>query len=138
MYTFRKTERLCSQAVVDELYSSHSRLMEYPLSVHWKLYEGGKLAAPVQVLLVAPKRKLHHAVDRNRTKRLMRECYRLSKAPLVQLMEERGTCLALSFNYVHGSVPDHTWLSEHFTKALLAVEKALRTSNSKEKEGTAL
>ena len=32
-----------------------------------------------QVLIVAPKRRLRHAVDRNRAKRQMREAYRLQK-----------------------------------------------------------
>lgn len=34
---------------------------------------------PVQLLLSVPKRRLRHAVDRNRTKRQLREAYRLNK-----------------------------------------------------------
>ena len=36
----------------------------------------------VQLLISVPKRKLHHAVDRNRMKRQIREAYRLHKQEL--------------------------------------------------------
>jgi ribonuclease P protein component len=43
-----------------------------------------------------PKKRLHHAVDRNRTKRQMREAYRLSKQPLLAVLPaEQSLAIAL-------------------------------------------
>lgn len=41
---------------------------------------------PVQILISVSKRRFKHAVDRNRTKRLIREAYRLNKHLLDNLI----------------------------------------------------
>ena len=89
MYTFRKDERLCNKKIIGDLYASDNRLLVYPLSVHWLITEQ-KHPCRLQVLIVAPKKKLHHAVDRNRTKRLMRECYRHRKHLLLETLEQKN------------------------------------------------
>ena len=50
--------------------------MAFPFSISWTLLpaEETRFPMPAQVLIVAPKRIFHNAVDRNRAKRLMREC----------------------------------------------------------------
>ncbi len=93
MYTFRKDERLCNKKIIGDLYASDNRLLVYPLSVHWLITEQ-KHPCRLQVLIVAPKKKLHHAVDRNRTKRLMRECYRHRKHLLLETLEQKNLSMA--------------------------------------------
>lgn len=79
--TFRKPERMVSQKLIDELFGgghSHS-LAAFPLRMVYMVRERQQGAEPVQLLVSVPKKQLHHAVDRNRTKRQLREAYRLNK-----------------------------------------------------------
>lgn len=46
---------------------------------------------PVEVLISVPKKRLHHAVDRNRAKRQIREAYRLQKQLLTEKMAQGQT-----------------------------------------------
>ena len=56
-----------------------------------------ELSPPIQLLVSVPKRKLRHAVDRNRMKRQVREAFRLQKQPLTQLLQSSGKRLAVAF-----------------------------------------
>ena len=52
--------------------------------------------APVQLLISVPKKRFHHAVDRNRVKRQVREAFRQHKDLLFQVVPD-GQCLLLAF-----------------------------------------
>lgn len=65
---------------------------------------------PVQMLVSVPKKHFHHAVDRNRVKRQVREAYRRRKQILYDALPENKTLL-LAF----------VWLSDrHLTTADVA------------------
>ena len=100
--TFSKEERLCSRRLINRLYAEGNRLMAFPFSVQWHFEQ---LEVPCQIMIVAPKRRFHHAVDRNRVKRLTRECYRLHKARLYTFLEENKIeGITLSLVYVDSSI----------------------------------
>ena len=94
-HRFPKAEHLCLRNDIDALFSAGAKaLTAYPLRVVYrevKHTEGPK----VKVLLSVPKRKLRHAVDRNRAKRQLRESYRLNKPKLLEtLSNKQGLHLA--------------------------------------------
>ena len=114
--TFKKEERLCSRRLIDRLYSEGHRMMVFPYSVQWQLVVNEECGMRNEeldnnssfliphsslVLIVAPKRRLHHAVDRNRVKRLTRECWRRVKPQLNEELSARKLTLFLSLSYVH-------------------------------------
>lgn len=102
--TFKKTERLCSLKLIEALFADkHHSLSAYPLRAVFMTTDAFE-HEPVQVLISVSKRRFHHAVDRNRVKRQVREAYRQHKDLLWPAVpQEKG--LALAF----------LWLSdEHF------------------------
>ena len=82
---FPKSERIVSQKLIDELFTSgqsHS-LAAFPLRAVYMLKPQSQ---GIQILISVPKRQLHHAVDRNRVKRQLREAYRHQKTLLADAL----------------------------------------------------
>lgn len=122
--TFQKKERLCSQRAIEVLFGSGSRsLSAFPLRA---VYRRADAEVPVAVLVSVAKRRLHHAVDRNRAKRQVREAYRLNKQILWKALAEKaaaetaGSPLPLSLHVAF------VWLAEKPCPTAL-VEKQMRT-----------
>lgn len=86
--------------------------MVFPYSIRWMPAEQN------QVLIAAPKRKFRHATDRNRVKRLTRECYRLHKPQFYALLDQHGIHLAMAITYVHTEILDFATLQHRFDKIL--------------------
>lgn len=132
-FTFKKEERLCSRQLIDRLYAEGHRLMAFPYSVQWMTLESGEpLSHPAtqplrnpatQVMIVAPKRKFHHAVDRNRVRRLTRECYRLRKHALYDFLQQHSLTLVFSMVYIHNEIMSYDQLGHKMDKLLAALQK---------------
>lgn len=122
-FTFQKEERLCSRRLIDQLYAEGHRLMAFPYSVQWMITEG-----PCQTMIVAPKRKFHHAVDRNRVRRLTRECYRLRKDSLYNFLQEQGISIVFSMVYIHNEILTYEQLGHKMDKLLAALEKDIQAT----------
>ncbi|MCR4918774.1 MAG: ribonuclease P protein component [Prevotella sp.] len=80
---FPKSERLVSDKLEDMLFATgrSQSATAYPLRAVWLLRTADE-APRVQLLVSAPKKRLHHAVDRNRAKRQIREAWRLNSQAL--------------------------------------------------------
>lgn len=124
-YTFKKEERLCSRRLIDQLYSEGHRLMAFPYSVQWMDIPASPTLTPplCQVMIVAPKKKFHHAVDRNHVRRLTRECYRLRKEKLYEFLTENNKSIVFSMVYIHNEIMSYEQLGVKMDKLLTALEK---------------
>lgn len=90
-YTFSKNERLCSVKRIDRLFQGggSKAMSAFPLRMVYVPIDkenGGEPCA--QILVSVSKRHFHHAVDRNRVKRQVREAYRLNKHVVWQVMQQ--------------------------------------------------
>lgn len=86
-YTFHKPEHLCLRSEIEQLFSAGSSSMTiYPLRATFRFENYSGSGPRAKVLLSVSKRKLKHAIDRNRAKRQLREAYRLQKHILTDHM----------------------------------------------------
>ena len=120
--TFSKAERLCSSTLIDRLFSEGNRQISvFPVRLVWLLADD---IEGIQVLISAPKRNFHHAVDRNRIKRQIREFYRTQSAPLKETVALKGKGLALAFLFNDNRLWESDKLDQRLSQAL---EKLVET-----------
>lgn len=86
-HTLGKEERLKSRKLIEKLYKEGSSVKAFPLRMIF-LQTNHTSNYPAQVGVSVPKRNFKLAVDRNRIKRLMRECYRLQKKLVYENIDE--------------------------------------------------
>lgn len=128
--TFNKEERLCSKRLIDRLYADGNRTLAFPYSMQWRMEP--ELEVPCQVLIVAPKRKFHNAVDRNRVKRLTRECYRHLKPMFYAALQEHDIRITLALVYVHNEILSYEKLYQKMERAIVALSQELFDETSSE------
>ena len=87
--TFRKAEKICNQKQIDLLFSEGKSIKSGMFRLHYLLTDAPVIPA-VQLLIAVPKKKLRHAVTRNRMKRLIRESYRLHKQNVIELFSSKN------------------------------------------------
>ena len=86
-FTFKKSEHLCRLHEIEQLFSAGSRSATvFPVRIVYRKVKATDGEPPVKVLVSVAKRRLRHAVDRNRAKRQLREAYRLQKATVYNIL----------------------------------------------------
>ncbi|MCL2682394.1 MAG: ribonuclease P protein component [Bacteroidales bacterium] len=128
--TFPKSERLCSKNCIDELFANGEARRSGGFTVkylrsHMDETVGAENFQPLpKILISVPKRFQKRAVDRNRTKRLIREVYRkhkhlLARTPVSTLLNGMGSNIySLAIIYASSKVPDYAFVEEHLPKLL--------------------
>ena len=124
MFTFKKTERLCTKKDIESLYSAGKHKTFPPLKIYWKktVFEGPVRA---RVVISVPKRIFKRAVDRNLIKRQIREVYRLNKNKLTDTFSEKQVQADLLVLFVGSKHPEITELETALLKAFTVVTKDL-------------
>lgn len=74
LYGFDKSRHLCSEKNIELLYAEGKRVTCFPFRA---VYRPRNDNEGVKLMVVARKKNFHHAVDRNRWRRMMREAYRV-------------------------------------------------------------
>lgn len=97
--SFGKKEKLKSRKAIDALFASGKSYAAFPLRVRYRFLPFRENESPVQAGVSVSKKAFPRAVDRNRLKRLMREAYRLQKAPFVKAITQQSMHADLFFLY---------------------------------------
>lgn len=115
--SFPKSERLHSRYLIDRLFEPGKckSLTAYPIRMVYRINDteadsDDSIKTGNALLISVPKKHFHHAVDRNRIKRQMREAYRTNKE-LIRLPEGKSVHMAL------------IWLSNTHLPSLEVTEK---------------
>ena len=121
--TFKKSERLCSRILIDCLFQGDSRSVSaYPVRA---VFTPSEEVSGVSILISVPKKRFHHAVDRNRVKRQLREAYRKHKHTLAQKMASREQGLLIAFIYVSPQIESTAYIEKRMTRLLDKIGEAL-------------
>jgi ribonuclease P protein component len=119
--TFSKNERLNSQIIIDKLFEKGKSFNNFPLKIIWiDLPEEFKNS---QVLFSVPKRLFKKAVDRNRLKRIMRECYRKNK--MIFQGEENKRNVGVVIVYLNKEIISYQEMNEKIISSLERLKKEI-------------
>ncbi len=130
-FTFTKQEKLSGETVVTDLFVHGTSFIAYPVRVVWSSLKS-EGSSSLKVLMSVPKKKLKHAVDRNRVKRLLREAYRLHKNELTATVLEHGLQVRMAFVWIPSEVLDYVKVERKVIDALAKMQKLLTTENQEE------
>lgn len=122
---FRKRERVTSQKLIDLLFGGgqSKSFVAFPLRAVW-LVSARSDESPIQVLVSVPKKRLHHAVDRNRSKRQVREAYRLNKQLLPDALPS-GSRLLIAFVWQSNRLEPSALVASRLRKLLFRIKDGL-------------
>ncbi|MBR4787805.1 MAG: ribonuclease P protein component [Bacteroidales bacterium] len=121
--TLPSRERIKSPMVIREVLDGHRSVCSGPVRCYYRFYPSEPEACH-QVALIVPKRRFHHAVDRNRLKRLMREAYRLHK----HLLDPLPSTVRMCWMYQGNTLADQETVGRVVSQLLEQICKACKTS----------
>ena len=125
MQTFGKQEHLCSFTEIRKLFNEGHTFFRHPIKVYW--LPGDWTGSPViRVMVSVSKRNFKKSVDRNRIKRLLRECFRRNKHIAIEGLN-RQTCM-LAFVYSGKEIPEFISLEPIIIKLLQRLIKEYETT----------
>lgn len=148
-HRFPKRQRITSQKLVDDLFTPGAArsLVAFPLRVVFAVKSPsatapsapslvsssacvpGASAAGVQLLVSVPKRRLRHAVDRNRAKRQVREAFRLQRGPLLAALPD-GHALVMAVVWLSDTPQSSAFVASRLARLMARVAHALSAGTS--------
>ena len=123
--TFDKSQHLCGETTISQLFREGKAFLVFPLRVVYRLEKRKEddKRATVRVLTSVPKKQFKHAVDRNRFKRLIRESYRLQQLELNEVLNAKGLVMDVAFTAVHNQIPKFDYLKSRMAKILQTLKE---------------
>ena len=125
-FTYNKQEKLKSRKLISLVFGSGKSFLQFPVKVSY-LISNDPTEATVKAGVGVSTRYFKKAVDRNRVKRLLRECYRLNKHPLLAYCTEKNIQVAVFFLYVDKQLPEFESLQTNMqlilSKLIVKMEK---------------
>lgn len=118
-----KYERICKDNDIQALFDKGRGVSVYPYRVIYLFHQDEGRPVTVRLLVSVSKKRFHHAVNRNRVKRLMREAWRKSKAPLYEICE-RDT-ISVDVALVYTATVIHSY-EEMLAKTQKAVQEIVK------------
>lgn len=125
-----KYERICKENDIKVLFDRGVGLSVYPYRVIYLFHRDESRPVTVRLLVSVSKKRFHHAVNRNRVKRLMREAWRRNKTPLYEICEKDNISVDVALVYTATVI--HSY-EEMLKKTQKAVQEILKRYESHSK-----
>ncbi|SEW14155.1 ribonuclease P protein component [Chitinophaga sp. YR573] len=122
-YSFNTEERLKSRKLIETLFREGKAFSVFPYRVLFMRVDHPGSKYPAQAGFTVSTKRFPHAVDRNRVKRLTRECWRLQKQPFYDYLAEHSCQLAVFFIYTDKKIAPYSLLQEKVSVILKKLEK---------------
>ena len=120
MEDFPKYERICKESEIQSLFKKGAGFSSYPYRVVFLFHPVGDRPPTCRLLLSVSKKRFHHAIKRNRVKRLVREAWRRNKSKLYEICN-RDT-ISLDVALVYNATVIHSY-EEMYRKTAKAVNE---------------
>jgi ribonuclease P protein component len=129
-FTFSKEERLTGKTSIDQLFNEGKSISLFPFRVFYRIVDTPPAA---RLLITIPKKKVKHAVDRNRLRRLVREAYRLNRTEFITALETQSVHLHFALIFT-GDKIDLTYkeVEGKIIACMAKLEKIITSGSGKE------
>ena len=107
MEDFPKHERICKESEIQSLFQKGAGFSSYPYRVVFLFRPVGDKPVTCRLLLSVSKKRFHHAVNRNRVKRLIREAWRKNKDKLYEIC--RRDTISVDVALVYNATVIHSY-----------------------------
>ena len=94
-----KYERICKDNDIQALFDKGMGVSVYPYRVNYLFRHDESRPVTVRLLVSVSKKRFHHAVKRNRVKRLVREAWRKNKAELYEICRRDNISVDVALVY---------------------------------------
>jgi ribonuclease P protein component len=118
-----KSERLCSERLIERLFSEGRGGYAYPLKYRILEEDANEGEAAASVMFSVPKKLFKRAWKRNLIRRRMKESYRQAKGPLVEKLATGGrhADIALVCVAEKDNIPDYKTIDDAIHKILAQI-----------------
>jgi ribonuclease P protein component len=111
MFEFPKKQKLCSETVINEMFSSGKSFTTSAIRLVWK-EDNNEDEVAVKSIIVVPKKKIRLAVKRNIIRRRMKEVYRLHKIELENMLKGKKLKLSIAMIYQKENILPYKTIEE--------------------------
>lgn len=120
MYKFTKREKLCNKIEIKKIFAQGEGFIIYPFSIKYNIKTNSPFPK-VQVLIVSSKRYQRLSVNRNKIKRLVRECFRINKEEIILFAKESNLDINISISFISKKIPNYLTVNDTLKKILLRI-----------------
>ena len=124
MFEFPKKQKLCSEAVIKEMFSNGKSFKKSAVRLVWKV-ANNEDEVTIKSIIVVPKKKIRLAVKRNIINRRMNEAYRLHKIELENILKVKKLQLSVAIIYQKAKILPYKILKEEIKLILERLSKEI-------------
>ena len=128
MEDFPKYERICKESEIQSLFKKGAGFSSYPYRVVFLFHPVGDRPPTCRLLLSVSKKRFHHAIKRNRVKRLVREAWRRNKSKLYEICNRDTISLDVALVYNATVIHSYESMLDKTAKAVNELIKRYETT----------